>query len=172
MANITASVNLESFTELLDRGLASLGRLRNTLRSVEEGTFNGGARRSNSDAVVQFAMDVQPPAVTAAYLEACNKYFIDQIRALVAYIDQLLSAEKCVNELRLPLKDFNGPEDLKAAFDRHLEAAYQDISRNSRLTNPRKLEMLGDLPSFAKEAVIVLFRGTSLHRTPLLYSSA
>jgi hypothetical protein len=158
VADITATINLESFLALLQQGLASAGAsLRNTLRSVEEGTFNDRARRSNSDAVVQFSMDVQPPAVTAAYLDACNKCFLDQVRALVAYVDQLLSGEKCVNELRLPLKDFSGPEELKAAFDRHLEAAYQDVSRNSHLTNPRKLEMLGDMPSFAKEASLSYF---------------
>jgi hypothetical protein len=132
-------------------------RLRALLRSLEDGSFDDKARQPRPGAVLQFQFGpmLLPPEASA--VSACNDCFLGFTRSLVEFIDRLLAMRKiAATTLTIPAH-VKSHADLDAYVGGLLEVAYQDVARNTGLSNPAKVGQFARLDAFEREATLSYF---------------
>jgi hypothetical protein len=130
-----------------------MSELRNTLRSLEDGSFLERAQAASPGAVVQLQFEpsgrVEPDAVAAA----CNRCFLGFVRELVSFLDRMIALRRLKQEKTTLSQPITSLEDLERFIDGRLNEIYQQVARDQRLSNPAKLAEFSRLPEMPKKAV-------------------
>lgn len=137
-----------------------IAELRHTLRSIEDGSFLSKADQLRPGAVMQFRVDcaISSASDTAsARAGACNKCFHVLVKALITYLDRMIALMHCVGDAPVP-PNLSTAQEIVDLTNKRLEDAYREVSSDSRLTNPKKLERFIGLPIFPKAAMLSYFQ--------------
>jgi|CXWL01.1.fsa_nt_gi hypothetical protein len=131
----------------------SIGELRNTLRSIEEGSFLRRARQAQSGWIVRLEFQPSGSAAPEAKGDACNRCFLDLTRALLSFLDRMLAIRRCAQQRITLSEPIQTQDELNALVDGLVDAQYAEVSRDRRLSNPKKLAEFAGIPEFAKKAL-------------------
>jgi hypothetical protein len=156
MQNLEVKLNPDVYLANLNQQVAnSLAGLRNTLRSIDDGTFVNRASEPRPQSVVHFRID-NVHADQDSVHKACASAFLDIVRALITFIDRIVAVRRCVG------KSFQVPDtvtnlvELQAFMEKQLEDTYSTVARDTKLTNPAKFKSLG-VPSPAIEKAVLSY---------------
>ena len=154
----SVTINPNTYVAELEAIIASnVAGLRNALRALEDGSFVSRASMPRPDAILHFV--IQPPADQAAdaVATACNRCFLDLVRALINYIDRMVAIQRCTKEPITLQVGIQSGDGLLRFMREHLESAYQKVARDTQLSNPKKLEEFHGLADFPKKAALSYF---------------
>jgi len=146
-----ATINPDVYIGQLHKSLTGhMVDLRNTLRSLEDGSFTERASAARQNAVVQLQLTpLEGYDAGAAAVAACNRCFLDLVRAMIVYFDRMIAVKRCIRKKIKLTKALRSSEDQRAFIETLLEQSYERVAHNSNLTNPTKVAefpMLADLP--------------------------
>jgi hypothetical protein len=132
--------------------------LRGILHGIEDGSFIEKTKSARPGAVIQIDLGRVPIPTYDAIAEACNRCFLDIMRALVTYLDRIIACRRAVGaQLRLPAEG-RTTEDFREFFEKFLEQKYQEVAKDTNLTNPKKVAALVNLGSYERDTVLSYFQ--------------
>lgn len=158
------SISPDGYLGQLQQSLARhMADLRNTLRSLEEGSFTERANTPRQNAVIRLQLTPFPGRdIGEASVAACNGCFLDLTRAMIEYLDRMIAVKRCIRQrIRIP-RALHSTAELNAFIDGLLNQHYERVSRNRSLTNPRKIAEFPTLADLPRRAALSYF---SIRRT-------
>jgi hypothetical protein len=157
MQNLEFKINPDVYlASLHQHTAASLAEMRNTLRAIDDGSFAQRASAPRPQSVVQFGIDNVHADQNAVY-KACASAFLDLVRSVITFIDRMVAMRRCVGQsIQIPPTVTSLPE-LQAFLEGQLEDAYSIVARDTKLTNPAKLQSLAVPTDFVEKAVLSYF---------------
>lgn len=155
----TITLNPSVYVGRLEQAVAThVGNLRNTLRALEDGSFHKRAFCSRPSAVIQFQVGQENAhdndAVAAS---ACNRCFLDMVRALIEYLDRMIAIRRCVQQTVAIPQDVTTKEKLRGFVERTVEDAYSQIAHDRGLTNPKKVAEFAGISDLARRSALSYF---------------
>lgn len=151
-------INLDTYLREFQQQLTThLASLRATLRALEDGSFHEKVALQRSESVIHFQVGIDEGASLNLVGGACNRCFLDLTRALITYMDRMISIRRLKGtEVKFP-PNIHSNEDLQSFVLAQFESHYRSVAADRRLTNPRKLQELSGLGTFEKQASLSYF---------------
>jgi len=143
MQNLEVKINPDVYLAILNQHVAnSLAGLRNTLRSIDDGSFVNRAASPRPQSVVNFRIDNVHTDQDAVY-KACASAFLDIVRGLITFIDRIVAVKHCIGKSFEVPSTVTTPAELQGFMEKQLEGTYSSVARDTKLTNPAKFKSLG-----------------------------
>jgi len=158
MPNLEFKINPDVYlAQMHQQTTASLGELRNTLRALDDGSFAQRASLPRPQSVVSFQINQQHDVDEEAIHQACASCFLGLVRALITFIDRIVAVQRLLGQtIQIP-GTITSLDELQTFLDNQLEETYTNVARDTRLTNPAKLNSLGIASDFVKNAALSYF---------------
>ena len=132
--------------------------LRATLSNIEDGSFFQKTKSARPDAVIQFDFGPLVASVDEAVTVACNRSFLDVMRSVITYLDWIIAVKRVKGTQMSVPEGISTVEELQKYFEGYLEQKYQEVSRDTRLTNPKKVDELVSLGLYERGALLSYFQ--------------
>lgn len=156
---IHVTIHPDAYRAKLEQELSEhRSSLRATLSNIEDGSFFEKSKSARPGAVIQF--DFGPVATSAdeAMSGACNRCFLDVMRSVMTYIDWMIAARRTIGTwMRVP-EGISTVGEFQKFFKDYLEQKYQEVSRNTKLTNPKKVQELANLDYYGRDVLLSYFQ--------------
>lgn len=144
---ISADPQLASFRNALALQLADL---KNTLRSVEDGSFETRADAPRPGALIHISITQGPKANALARVKATRGAFLGMIRSFIDYLNWMIALRR-IAKTELPVP--NGKhtrESILEFVESELRRHYHEVARDTRQSNPKKL---GEFPHLSPPVI-------------------
>jgi len=151
-------INLDTYLREFQQQLTThLASLRATLRALEDGSFHEKAALQRSESVIHFQLGMDDSANLNMVGDACNRCFLDLTRALITYMDRMISIRRLKGTRVTFPSNVQSNEDLQSFVLSQFESHYRSVASDRSLTNPRKVDALSELGPFEKQASLSYF---------------
>lgn len=154
MIDIDPTFALGQLRQRMDRELRSL---RNSLRSLEDGSYDARGHQGTATGPSIVAGNEQVASEEIAKDE-CAKSFLSITRVFIDFIDTLIGLKQFIADGVTVERDIASHEELTSYVNKKIAEFAREVGSRTSLTNPRKLERLGNLPPQWQEAVLAYFQ--------------
>jgi hypothetical protein len=143
---LEARVRPDSYLRALKSTIAlELATLRNNLRALDAGSLSEHAAAPRPGSVIHFSITVSPERAAAATSAACRAAFLGLVRSFIEYLDRLVALRRLHgNDIPVP-KDVTTPEELSRFVQSTYDSKYSEVSRDTKLSNPKKVAEFASL---------------------------
>lgn len=153
-ANFDPRIHLAKFQEAI---AGHISDFRNTLRTIEDDSYIHRSKAESKTLVVNLAASEADLTKNAAIQRACRRHFLSIVGDLITYVDWLIAAKNAHGQ-RIPgVSTQSATEEIRNAINDLLYDHYRRVAADTRLTNPAKIKMLGDVPPWIEEFLLSLF---------------
>lgn len=125
--------------------------LKETLRAIEDGSYESRANAKRPDAVIHFTTSDRARSIEGAAQRSMRKCFKAIGTELVTFLDSMVGTRRLlVNGIPSAGRPLYGEEQIREYVQFAVDAEIAKVARDRSLTNPAKIDELG-IPSAAAE---------------------
>lgn len=157
--NHRITINPDGYIGQLQKALAGhMSDLRNTLRSIEDGSYAIRARVTRPNAVISFQLPPMGSHNTGdAAASACNGCFLDLVRELITYLDWMIAVQRLIQKKIVAPRAIHGMKEVQDFVGGQLKESYLCVARDASLTNPKKISEFSAIADLARKAALSYF---------------
>jgi hypothetical protein len=129
---------------------AHVADLRASLRTIEEGSYHAKAATSRPGAFLRFGIG-EGAGIDGAQTRLCRRCFVSLVGELVTYLDRMIAGRRLLGT-KVTLPPNTTLNEAQAFVQARIEEEYQQVAKDTRLTNPKKIAEFAGINNFARDA--------------------
>lgn len=154
MKSARLTINIDNYYNQLVAEIDScIANLQNTLRSLEDGSYETRAMQPNPNSVIEFALkNTKDP--TAIRKKELNNSFKAIVSTFLDFLDNMIAVTNTIDEGIRITKSLSGVDQIQDYVKEHLKVAIQKVAKDRKLNSIDKIDKFQGLSEFSKESAI------------------